>query len=184
MSSKQISYHSPSTTTTSSDEHDLVTLFDRYHQEVYRLCLGILDNQEDAEDATQEVFLRAYRAWDSYDPTRAAPRTWLGAITVNYCRSLRRRYQTRRFIQRLWHNDVGFDDGHLGHRDLSTDISNALQGLTLQERSIILLRFYMGLQCTEIAHALQISERTVYSRLSKAYAQLQLVLDDEGHADG
>lgn len=65
-------------------EDDLDTLFRRYGPLVYRRALQILGRPAAAEEAVQEVFIRAMKAADRFDP-RAKPSTWLYRITTNYC---------------------------------------------------------------------------------------------------
>lgn len=65
-------------------EEDLDTLFRRYGPLVYRRALQILGRPAAAEEAVQEVFIRAMKARDRFDP-RAKPSTWLYRITTNYC---------------------------------------------------------------------------------------------------
>jgi RNA polymerase sigma-70 factor (ECF subfamily) len=159
-------------------EPDLTALFERYHQEVYRLCLGMLNNPDEAEDATQEVFLRAHHTWARYDPQRSAPRTWLGHITINYCRSVLRRRRLGMFLYRLL-GATGSEDTLRGH-ELHADLSNALRLLDERHRSVVLLRYYLDYSCAEIAHMLDISEGTVHSRLYTARQRMQALLNEEG----
>ena len=63
---------------------DPTALFDRYGAMVYRRALRVLGNAADAEEATQEVFIRAFKALADFDP-RAEHSTWLFRITTNYC---------------------------------------------------------------------------------------------------
>jgi RNA polymerase sigma-70 factor (ECF subfamily) len=154
----------------------LADVFERYHQDIYRLCLGILDNAQEAEDATQEVFLRAHRAWGSYDPARAAPRTWLGHITVNYCRSVLRRRRLVAIAGRLIGRRPAATDGALTGRELRVDVATALRYLDADHRTVILLRYYWDLSCAQIADSLQIPESTVHSRLYVARQRMQRVL--------
>ena len=65
-------------------EEDLDTLFRRYGPLVYRRALQLLGSPAAAEEAVQEVFIRAMKARDRFDP-RAKPSTWLYRITTNYC---------------------------------------------------------------------------------------------------
>jgi RNA polymerase sigma-70 factor (ECF subfamily) len=83
------------------------SLFDAYHDDVYGLACALLGNAQDAEDVTQDVFLRAYRALPSYQPERAALRTWLARIVVNACKTHRR----RNFLRNLWQRAADVD-GH------------------------------------------------------------------------
>jgi RNA polymerase sigma-70 factor (ECF subfamily) len=144
--------------------HDLTVLFERYAQEVYRLCLGMLTDSHEAEDATQEIFLRAHRHWPRYDPQQAAPRTWLGHITMNYCRSLLRRRRRWSLIQRL----LPQVPPQWTPPDRRLDVLSAVQALDEHFRSVVLLRYYLELSCTEIALVLGIDASTVRSRLSTA----------------
>src|SRR5437016_1861797 len=66
-------------------------LFHAQHDYVYRLAHALLGDPHDAEDVTQDVFLRVYKALDSYRPERGGLRTWLTQIVVNACRTHRRR---------------------------------------------------------------------------------------------
>lgn len=157
------------------------SLFERYHQEVYRLCLGMLGDPHDAEDATQEVFLRVQRAWHSYDPQRAAPRTWLGQITMNHCRSVLRRRRLWGAVQHLfWRaaDDSGWSANAL---DARADISAALGLLDERHRSVVLLRYYLELPCADIAAILDINEGTVRSRLSVARQRMRAMLEQQGY---
>jgi RNA polymerase sigma factor (sigma-70 family) len=154
----------------------LADVFERYHQDVYRLCLGMLDNCEEAEDATQEVFLRAHRAWETYDPARSAPRTWLGHITVNYCRSALRRRRISGLAWRVLGRRVATTDATLNGRELRADLAAALRYLDTDHRTVILLRYYWDLSCAQIAESLQIRESTVHSRLYVARQRMQSAL--------
>lgn len=158
----------------------ITDLFERYHQEVYRLCLGMLADGTDAEDATQEVFIRAHRAWPTYDPQRAAPRTWLGQITMNYCRSVLRRRRVWALVQRLLSVGAVTDSSGFANRELRIDLSNAVGLLDEQHRSVILLRYYLEFSCAEIAQTLGINESTVHSRLYTARRRLHEMLSREG----
>lgn len=61
-------------------------LIERFQSEVFGLCARMLDNRHDAEDVTQEVFLRIFRSLHRWDPLRAL-RPWVMGITVNRCRT-------------------------------------------------------------------------------------------------
>jgi RNA polymerase sigma-70 factor, ECF subfamily len=163
-----------------SHPHDLAGLFERYGQEIYRLCLGMLDDPHEAEDALQEVFLRAHRAWKRYDPGLSAPRTWLGQIAMNHCRTALRRRRVWAFAQRLLGASSATNDGQVGVHELRVDLDGALQLLDERHRSVVLLRYYLELSCAEIAQLLQISEGTVHSRLYTARQRIQATLERGG----
>src|ERR1041384_2274201 len=80
-------------TTTSFD-----FVFSAHHAYIYRLAHTLLGNAQDAEDITQEVFLRVHKALPRYDPERANMRTWLTKMTVNASKPQRR----GNFLHHLW----------------------------------------------------------------------------------
>jgi RNA polymerase sigma-70 factor (ECF subfamily) len=159
---------------------DLAGLFERYGQEVYRLCLGMLGDPHEAEDGVQEVFLRAHRAWKSYDPQLSAPRTWLGQIAMNYCRSALRRRRVWLLAQRLLGSSVSDHESAFSVQELRSDLGAALRMLDERHRSVVLLRYYLEFSCAEIAELLQISEGTVHSRLYTARQRIMAALEREG----
>ena len=73
-------------------------VFSAHNSYVYRVAHTLLGNAQDAEDVTQEVFLRVYKALPRYDPERANMRTWITKLTVNACKTHRR----RNFFHYLW----------------------------------------------------------------------------------
>src|SRR5207249_2089764 len=70
-------------------------------EDAISLTNALLSNPQDAEDVTQEVFLRVYKALPSYNPERAAMRTWLARVTVNACQTHRRRNFLRNLLNRI-----------------------------------------------------------------------------------
>ncbi|HKK67740.1 MAG TPA: sigma-70 family RNA polymerase sigma factor, partial [Bacteroidales bacterium] len=72
-------------------------LVDRYRQKVFQTCMGFLHNTDDAEDLTQEIFVKAWNASKSFDG-RAAFSTWLYRIAVNKAINQTRRNKLRAFV--------------------------------------------------------------------------------------
>jgi len=135
----------------------------------------------DAEDAAQEALTRAWRAWPGLreaDSTRA----WLMQITVNVCRTWRARSQSHGEIDYL--DTVipaeGVTSITLGANDHITalDLRQALLTLSADLRQIIALRFYIGMDSTEIGELLSEPPATVRTRLRRAIMQLRRALGD------
>lgn len=154
-------------------------LFERYHQDIYRLCLGMLQHPNDAEDATQEIFLRAHRAWNRFDPARSSARTWLGHITMNHCFSVLRQRRARTLGQWLFGRHDSPPDT-FQQADTRLDVWASIQTLDEHHRSVVLLRYYFDLSCADIAAVLQIPEGTIFSRLATARRRLQFLLRKGG----
>jgi RNA polymerase sigma-70 factor (ECF subfamily) len=155
-----------------------------YEKDVYRLALSILDNSDEAEDGTQETFLAALRALDSFREG-AAFKTWLFSITINVCRSrLRRRKnrgRTQQTLQSLFH--LRGEDEH----PESTTVQNETNAelwyavLTLNNKLClpVVLRYYHNLPVADIATMLNIPPGTVHSRLNHAREKLRTLLKEE-----
>jgi len=81
---------------------DIAAAFDKYGPAVYRRARYLLGNHADAEEATQEVFIRAYKNAGSFEQ-RSDLYTWLSRITTNYCFN---RIRDRRRRQELWEENM------------------------------------------------------------------------------
>ena len=148
---------------------------------VYRLAYRLTGNSHDAEDLTQEVFVRVFRSLSSYTP--GTFEGWLHRITTNLFLDMARRRQRIRFeglgeetAARL--GDGGpspaqaFDDRHL-----DSDIQAALKALAPEYRAAVILCDIEGLSYEEIAAALGIKLGTVRSRIHRGRAQLRAALE-------
>jgi len=132
----------------------------------------------DAEDAAQEALMRAWRAWPGLreaDSTRA----WLMQITVNVCRTWRARSKSHGEIDYL-DTMIRAEGVIVGANDHinALDLRQALMTLSADLRQIIALRFYVGMDSTEIGELLRESPATVRTRLRRAIMQLRRALDD------
>ncbi|HKS69630.1 MAG TPA: sigma-70 family RNA polymerase sigma factor, partial [Ktedonobacterales bacterium] len=138
----------------------------------------------DAEDAAQEALVRGWQAWPTLrDPEAIRP--WLIRITVNICRDWRRgRYGThQRLREPLEEADLrplAYLVSHPGasFHTAALDLRNAVNRLDESLRVIVALRYYAGLDATEIGEALSIPASTVRGRLSRALALLRAALSD------
>jgi RNA polymerase sigma factor (sigma-70 family) len=152
-----------------------------YSARVYRLAYRLTGNSHDAEDLTQEVFVRVFRSLSGYTP--GTFEGWLHRITTNLFLDMARRRQRIRFeglgeetAARL--GDTGpspaeaFDDRHL-----DGDIQAALKALVPEYRAAVILCDIEGLSYEEIADALGIKLGTVRSRIHRGRAQLRAALE-------
>ena len=158
-------------------------IVDRYKQTVYRIAYDMTGNRHDAEDVSQEVFLKAYRSIHQF---RGAAKlsTWLYRITVNACYDHRSRKSFSVMKphedpeQQGEHTPMFQDNSHQPEqsaeaRIMQEHIEQALQKLSPRERSIFVLRHYNDLPLKDIAVVLKISEGTVKSLLFRALKRLQ-----------
>ena len=148
---------------------------------VYRLAYRLTGNPHDAEDLTQEVFVRVFRSLSSYTP--GTFEGWLHRITTNlFLDSVRRRSRVRfeglvdDAADRLPSSEPGpaqvYDDTHL-----DADVQAALDQLPPDFRAAVVLCDLEGLSYEEIAATLDIKLGTVRSRISRGRAQLRASLE-------
>ncbi len=156
----------------------------KYQDRIYNLCRYMLRNANDAEDAAQDVFLKAYQALPKFRP-EASLYTWLYRIATNTCID----YRKKPLFESL------FGDSNEGERLVYDRVSDAPSpeklyeskqiGQALQEslgklspklRAIIILKENEDLSYEEIADTLEISMGTVKSRIARAREELQKLM--------
>jgi RNA polymerase sigma factor (sigma-70 family) len=148
---------------------------------VYRLAYRLTGNPHDAEDLTQEVFVRVFRSLSSYTP--GTFEGWLHRITTNLFLDSARRKQRIRFeglADDMAHRLPGseptpaqaFDDAHL-----DGDVQAALKALPPEYRAAVVLCDIEGLSYEEIAATLGVKLGTVRSRIHRGRAQLRAALE-------
>jgi RNA polymerase sigma factor (sigma-70 family) len=148
---------------------------------VYRLAYRLTGNSHDAEDLTQEVFVRVFRSLSGYTP--GTFEGWLHRITTNLFLDMARRKQRIRFeglaeetAARLGGNELTPDEA-FDERHLDDDIQAALKALAPEYRAAVILCDIEGLSYEEIASTLGVKLGTVRSRIHRGRAQLRNALE-------
>lgn len=151
-------------------------LADRHLDASYRLAFAILGNPAEAQDATHDAFVQAWRRWATLrDPTRFEH--WFDRIVVNTCRNRLKR--AARWRTQDLSEDLATAPGDPMAQALDRDVlGKALATLSPDHRLVVALRFYRDLTVDEIARQLDVRPGTVQSRLHYAMKRLQTALDD------
>jgi RNA polymerase sigma-70 factor, ECF subfamily len=151
---------------------------------VFRLAYNLTGNRHDAEDLSQDVFVKAYRSLPKFRGD-AKWSTWIYRITVNTCmdhgrsntnRSMEVRYERENNDPS---NGIDHDRGSITpdrkaeSSMIQQHIETALQSLSEQEKAVFVLRHYHDFSLKQIAQTLEIAEGTVKSYLFRAIQQLQ-----------
>jgi RNA polymerase sigma factor (sigma-70 family) len=147
---------------------------------VYRHAYRLTRNPHDAEDLTQDVFVRVFNALPKYRPGGSFP-GWLHRITTNLFRDKLRRGRRLRLDPLGDHTDRIIDRAPtpaelLHDRTLDADLVGALEALPVHFRSAVLLSDVDGLSYDQVAATLGINIGTVRSRLHRGRAQLRTAL--------
>jgi RNA polymerase sigma-70 factor (ECF subfamily) len=152
------------------DAHAIRQLVERFQAEVYGLCVRLLNHRHDAEDVTQEVFLRVFRSLKRWD--RARPlRPWVMGIAVNRCRTwLTQRKRRPELVDYLHETIAGPlpDDS----AELLLEIQAALEMLRLEYRTVFVMFHEQGQPYEEIAQALERPVGTIKTWLHRARLEI------------
>ena len=163
-------------------------IVERHSDRVYRLAYRLTGNRVDAEDLTQEVFVRVFRGLDSYSP--GTFEGWLHRITTNLFLDQARRKQRIRFDalsdERAARLTSTAPDPHLAYaeRTFDDDIERALASLPPDFRAAVVLCDVEGLTYEEIATILDAKLGTVRSRIHRGRAMLRAALAHRAPAQG
>lgn len=174
----------------SGDVGAFESLFNLYQKRVYSITLSMLGDENEAADATQEVFVKAYQGIGRLS-SDAAFVTWLKTMTVNLCRDLLRRRTRVRFDS--LDAPVETDDGSqlateiadwsgnpeklLDEKQTREIVARAIGSLSPDYREVVTLFYVDGADVAEIARIVGSPVGTVKSRLSRARVELKRKLE-------
>jgi len=156
---------------------------------VFQLCYRLLGERDEADTATQDVFLKAFRALSASNRTQIEePAAWLTRVTVNACldrlRSRRWRFwrQNRsggeEVILRMARDASPSAEQRLFAGQIAARLAAGLRKLSERQRSVFVLRHYEDLSLEEIARLLGLDVGTVKAHLARALAKLRTELRD------
>jgi RNA polymerase sigma-70 factor, ECF subfamily len=163
-----------------------------YHRRIYNLCYRFAGTADDAQDLTQEVFIKMYRTLGSYDVERGAFVTWLTTMTRNLLVDHFRKTKQDRMTDSLDattsdHEDAmplsdkiedkaQPPDAGVQSRETREAVHAALQKLSPDLREAVILRDLQDLDYREIAQVLRVPEGTVKSRINRGRVELARLL--------
>ena len=153
----------------------LEALLERHGGRILRFCRRMVADAADAEELTQDVFVRVAGAAESWEP-RAKFTTWLYRVATNCCLThLERRKRSKVVSLGLPEATVDGDEGFRRARgaELAELLERKLRGLPPAQRTAFVLRELEGLSCLEAARVLDIPEGTVKTNVHRARRRLQ-----------
>ena len=144
---------------------------------VYGLALSYLRNAHDAQDLTQDVYVRVWDHADQYRPT-GSPLSWILTVCRNLCRTQLRREERHTAL-----SDEEWDAIPAEERGLDaverTLLRHALAALGEEERRIVLLHAVAGMKHREIAALLELPLATVLSKYHRALKKMRIILEGD-----
>ena len=165
----------------------------RYQRRIYNICYRFAGSAEDADDLTQEVFIKMYKTLDSYDVERGAFTTWVTTITRNLLVDHFRKGKHDRLTDSLDASPVQEEEGRtlreeipdkataspdeqVRSREAGEAVHEALQKLSPELREAVILRDLQDMDYKEIAAVLRVPEGTVKSRINRGRMELGRLL--------
>ncbi len=157
------------------DDDAFTEIVEQYQKPVYNLCYRLLQDRGDAEDASQEAFMKAYRGLGKYDLQRPFI-SWLLAIAYNLCiDQLRRRRVTWVGLEALFDRSDPLSrtpEVALEARNEAEGVQKILSTLSVKDRAVVVLRYWYDYSYDEIAETLSLTNGAVKSRLHRARREL------------
>lgn len=163
-----------------------------YNRRIYNICYRFTGSASDAEDLTQEVFIKMYRTLASYDGSKGAFVTWVTTITRNLLVDHFRKTKQDRITDSLdaatsAHEDAqplreqiqdqsAPPDARVRSREVEASVHAALARLSPELREAVILRDLQDFDYREIAAVLKVPEGTVKSRINRGRAELARLL--------
>jgi RNA polymerase sigma-70 factor (ECF subfamily) len=163
-----------------------------HHRRIYALCYRFTGSAHDAEDLTQDVFIKVYGNLTSFDLTRGSFQTWITTLARNLLVDHFRRSKQQRVTDSM---DAGWEEteelplserlaasgpsqhDRAAQKEIARMVQEALTKISPELREAVILRDLQDMDYKEIAQVLRIPEGTVKSRISRGRAELARLLD-------
>jgi RNA polymerase sigma-70 factor, ECF subfamily len=161
----------------------------RHTRRVYNICYRFVGNRTEAEDISQEVFLRVYRTLASYRSAHGGFATWVTSVTRNLLIDHYRRTKRDRLTDSLddampvvenKESTARRPDQQALLAELSAQVQSALTRLSPELREAVILRDLQQLEYAEIRQVLEVPEGTVKSRINRGRIELAKILHQMG----
>lgn len=150
-------------------------MFERYTDQLYRLCYSILLQKEDAEDAVQDVFLIYYRKQPTF-ADEDHERAWFIRVAVNRCRDMLRRNKIRAGVPL---SEVEETLAAAGVESEESEVLTAIYGLPEKYRIVLILHYLEEYPVKQVAELCKLTQSAVKMRLARGREMLKASLGKE-----
>ncbi|MBN1155144.1 sigma-70 family RNA polymerase sigma factor [candidate division KSB1 bacterium] len=162
------------------NQHSFEILVQRYDRKILNLILSMVDNEDDAQDIYQEIFIRVFNSLNQFK-YQSQFYTWLFRIAINTIINHRKRISSIRHSETIhdgifletFSSNTGDPEKEIINNELDSALRHALSKLSPQLRAVFTLRHYDGLKLVQIADLLSCSEGTIKKYLFRATHKLQ-----------
>ena len=171
-------------------------LMDDYFKKIYNIAFRMANNADDAADMTQEIMIKLFKNISSFSGNSKFS-TWVYRVATNTC--LDELKKLKRHKNFSIDKDIETDDGGYSYevedtspspetlseqKELKSIVASAIGMLNPDHKAVLVLRDIQGLSYDEIARIVKCTEGTVKSRISRARAQLKIIIENNFNIDG
>ncbi|MBO4925872.1 MAG: RNA polymerase sigma factor [Clostridia bacterium] len=160
-----------------SDEQ-FEALYEKYANDVLRVSYFYLGDRQQAEDVTQDVFVRLLQS--APELVEGKEKAWLLKVALNRCRDLWRAAWVKRVVLGSPAMELTPAPDRMDERLERQELMQAIRRLPTDFRDVILLHYYQGYGISEIAQIMKVPEGTISSRLSRGRKKLEEILKERG----
>jgi len=155
-----------------------------FQQPVFRYCYRLLTNRQDAEDAVQDILVKAYRYIHQYKRAENFS-AWLYRIACNHCLNLLRKRRVHAQVMRLIRSDAraAGPEQELDDRLYEPALEAALSKLSLAERNILILRVFEEKSYAEMGEILKIKPNALVKRMQRIKLKVRKAMNTEEEID-
>ena len=160
----------------------LQSIYNEHNSMVYNLALNYLHNTQDAEETTQDVFIKVHQRYENFNHSSSL-KTWIYRITINHCLDVikaRKRFKRFGFLIEIlpdshFKGTVEFNHPgiELEQKEATQNIMNKIAQLPQKQQTALILKSIEGLSQKEISVIMEISEKAIESLLSRARSSLK-----------
>ncbi|MRX71042.1 RNA polymerase sigma factor SigX [Bacillus lacus] len=166
-------------------------LYETYHYDIFQYLYYMVKNREQAEDLTQEVYIRVLRAYDKFEG-RSSEKTWILSIARHVAIDWFRKQKTvkQRILEKFdWEKEQIRDAGPLPDEitmqgEQVAAIYKALDSCTVDQKSVVILRYIQGLSISESAEALSWTESKVKTTQHRALKAIKKCIEEFNTEEG
>lgn len=168
---------------TNGDDGAFAILMERYAEQVYALVVRIIQRREEAEEFTQDIFIKAYEQLESFSG-RSSFATWLYRIAYNCAISHTRRHRVPHYtidegrLSAVSDEDVEDMEGNLSDDNIDA-LTRAIDRLDAEERALVTLFYYEQRPVAECAEITRQSENNIKVRLHRIRKKLHLMITSD-----
>lgn len=151
-----------------------------FQQPIYRYCYRLLANRQDAEDAVQDILVKAYQSLHQYKRSVHFS-AWLYRIAYHHCLNLLRKRRVHKHVMRIIRPETvsASPEQELDNQLYKPSLVAALSGLSLDERNLLILRVFEEKTYAEISEILKISPNALTKRMNRIKQKVQKAMISE-----